>query len=794
MAEYDGSVKFDTEMDTDGFYAGIKKMSAKTVALNNAIKQTKSQISQIKNEMQKLKTETSMTDEYKFMNDSLTSAQKKLETLEDRKQKLRELGRTKGSGWNALIYDIENVREEIASTTAEMQRMQASGDAFEIKDNSVPLRKKQAQLDKLNGKMKVYNRRLQEAKQKESGMTAQVGKIKKLSAALSKLIHSGGSAGRGFAGIGGMLGMFTNRIGSLALLAMLFNQISRGLSKIREEMVNCLATNTQYSRSLAQIKGNMYTAFYPIYSYALPAINALMSGLSRITGTIAAFTSKLFGTSLSKSQQAAKSLYNQAKAIDSVGSAAKKASGNLADIDDMHILTDNSDSGGGSTGSAQAVSFGEIQTDPNLEKWLDKMKVKFKPLTEAVTRLVDAAKPLAGPFLEGLIDGLTDIITSKTAVGIINKIAEALENMDPDEAYAIGKAIGDVAAAIMLMVGIAGFATFVGNVAALWEILLPMGTFLAGWKIGNGLYELITGEDIDMTMWEQLDEIFGTLFNDSETFFDGLGWMCYDAIKNLTEKITGEALPSWQEFKDGVAEVFGESGILGIIKLATAGWLLQMGVDSNMVKNIMSVADIILNDYKRAFSEDGLRGVFRQFGQYVTTFFAMVGNEVKASLFGTFDAVKNKCVNMGMTVGQAVRDTFKQAVNSVFTQIEGRMNSFISALNAIRTMINRIPGVNISRIQPVQLPRLATGTVVPANYGEFQAILGDNKRAPEVVSPVPTMKQAVREVLNETGNSGKPIVIHNYVTLDGKVVYKTVVEHNNKEVDTTGINPLVGLV
>ena len=82
----------------------------------------------------------------------------------------------------------------------------------------------------------------------------------------------------------------------------------------------------------------------------------------------------------------------------------------------------------------------------------------------------------------------------------------------------------------MLMVGIAGFATFAGNVAALWEILLPMGTFLAGWKIGNGLYELITGEDIDMTMWEQLDEIFGTLFNDSETFFvrqgDIIGRMC----------------------------------------------------------------------------------------------------------------------------------------------------------------------------------------------------------------------------------------------------------------------------
>ena len=792
MAEFDGSVKIDTEMGTDGFYEGIKKMSAKTASLNNTIKQTKSQIRQIKAEMQKLKAETSMTDEYKFMNDSLSTAQKKLEALENRQQKLQDLGKTKGSGWAALTYDIENVRKEIEYTTAEMQRMRESGDAFEIKDNSSAIRKKQAQLDKLNGKLTVYNKRLQEANQKEAKMTSQVGKIKKLSAALSKLVHAGGSAGRGFSGIGGMLGMLTNRIGSLALSAMLFNQISRGLTKIREEMINCLATNAQYSSSLAQIKGNLYTAFYPIYSYALPAINALMVGLSRITGTIAAFTSKLFGTSLSKSQQAAKALYNQAKAIDSVGTAAKKASGNLSDIDDMHILTDNSDQGSsGSTGSsAPAVSFGEIQTNPELEKWLDRMRLKFKPLTEAVTRLVKAAKPLAGPFMEGLIDGLTDIITSETAVSIINRIADALENMDADEAYDIGKSIGNVAAAILALVGIAGLATFIGNIASLWEILLPMLTFVGGWKIGNGIYELITGEKVDMTMWEQLDEIFGTLTGDTGTFADAVGNMNYDIGRSIIETVTGKAIPSWNDAKKAFSDTWGEQGIYGVAKSCVEGIALLMGADSDLVRGIDATADTIYNKYKNAFGAAGLKGVFLQFAVDVSTCFAQLGNRIQTILLGAFATVRNKCVNMGMTVGQAVRDTFKQAVNSVFTQIEGRMNVFISALNAIRTVINRIPGVNISRIQPVQLPRLATGTVVPANYGEFQAILGDNKRAPEVVSPVPTMKQAVREVLNESGGSGKPIVIHNYVTLDGKVVYKTVVEYNNREIDASGNNPL----
>lgn len=46
-----------------------------------------------------------------------------------------------------------------------------------------------------------------------------------------------------------------------------------------------------------------------------------------------------------------------------------------------------------------------------------------------------------------------------------------------------------------------------------------------------------------------------------------------------------------------------------------------------------------------------------------------------------------------------------------------------------------------------QIPYLAKGTVVPRNAGEFAAILGDNKREAEVVSPLSTMKQAMMDAL-----------------------------------------------
>ena len=60
--------------------------------------------------------------------------------------------------------------------------------------------------------------------------------------------------------------------------------------------------------------------------------------------------------------------------------------------------------------------------------------------------------------------------------------------------------------------------------------------------------------------------------------------------------------------------------------------------------------------------------------------------------------------------------------------------------------------VSATNITPI--PKLASGTVVPANYGEFLAVLGDNKRETEVVSPVSAIKQALKEAMAESGGNG----------------------------------------
>lgn len=65
-----------------------------------------------------------------------------------------------------------------------------------------------------------------------------------------------------------------------------------------------------------------------------------------------------------------------------------------------------------------------------------------------------------------------------------------------------------------------------------------------------------------------------------------------------------------------------------------------------------------------------------------------------------------------------------------------------------------------------EIPHLANGTVVPANYGNFLAVLGDNKHEPEVVSPISKIEEAVDNVMqryNSSGNSPKEIVVNTYL-------------------------------
>lgn len=112
----------------------------------------------------------------------------------------------------------------------------------------------------------------------------------------------------------------------LASQLIVFTLLYQGIMVLAQGMGSALMTNRQFASSFNAIKVNLLTAFYPIYSYVLPAINALMNALRKATGWIAQFTSALTGMSLSGARSGAQGLYNQVRAMNDTSKAASKAS------------------------------------------------------------------------------------------------------------------------------------------------------------------------------------------------------------------------------------------------------------------------------------------------------------------------------------------------------------------------------------------------------------------------------------------------------------------------------------
>ncbi|MCM2138898.1 transglycosylase SLT domain-containing protein [Vagococcus fluvialis] len=117
---------------------------------------------------------------------------------------------------------------------------------------------------------------------------------------------------------------FNHRLGQMVKQAFVFSVIYKGLQLVSRGLGSALMSNDEFSNSLNQIKVNLLTAFYPIYTFVLPAINALMRALTVVTGQIAHFTASLFGTTYTAAKAGAQGLYQNIQAMNDNGNAADK--------------------------------------------------------------------------------------------------------------------------------------------------------------------------------------------------------------------------------------------------------------------------------------------------------------------------------------------------------------------------------------------------------------------------------------------------------------------------------------
>ena len=204
-----------------------------------------------------------------------------------------------------------------------------------------------------------------------------------------------------------------------------------------------------------------------------------------------------------------------------------------------------------------------------------------------------------------------------------------------------------------------------------------------------------------------------------------------------------------------------------------------------------------LNKIKEVFDITAVKTHFSNVWDGIKSCFSKVSDWFKDTFTKAWTNVKNVFSTGGKIydgIKEGIGDTFKAVVNRL---IDG-INTIIAVpFNAINGMLNKIRNVSILGFEPFksfwgenplkvpQIPKLATGTVVPANYGEFLAVLGDNKREAEVVSPLSTMKQAFKEAIAEMGGVGVDTINLN-VFLSGKQIHSEVVRIDREYKAQTG--------
>ena len=147
-------------------------------------------------------------------------------------------------------------------------------------------------------------------------------------------------------------------------------------------------------------------------------------------------------------------------------------------------------------------------------------------------------------------------------------------------------------------------------------------------------------------------------------------------------------------------------------------------------------------------------------------------------------------LDLAKKCGNGLINGFESAINGIIGMFEKMINWIVKGLNKISFDVpDWVPGIggktfgfNIPEVKfgRVSIPRLAQGTVVPPNK-EFMAILGDNTKEHEIVSPISTMKQAFMEAMVEMGGSfggGNTEVV---LEIDGREFGRAVVEQGNRE-------------
>lgn len=330
-------------------------------------------------------------------------------------------------------------------------------------------------------------------------------------------------------------------------------------------------------------------------------------------------------------------------------------------------------------------------------------------------------------------------------------------------------------------------AEFVGGVLSdAWnKILKPIIDFFINILLPNLI-------DTFKNLWENvlvpLGDFIGTVLQPVfQVLSDLLSMLWEKVILPLADAVGGVLKKAW----DGLYQILNKTVIPIINKVIEVLKFLWEKV-------INPVISVLWDTLKPAFDTvfSGIGDVINGLGKTLGGIIDFITGVFTGDWSKAWEGIKN----IFKGIWDALVGIVKVPINLIIDLINGLVGGIVKGLNLVIGALNKIkidvpdwiPGIggktigfNISTLTAPKIPKLATGTVVPANYGEFLAILGDNKREAEVVSPLSTMKHALKEAMMEMGGAGTGTINLN-VYLEGRQIHSEVVRQDKQYRNETG--------
>lgn len=769
------------------------------------------------------------------LNKSLELTTEKIELAQEKwKQLHREMAAMSdedmaGDKGNAIIGKINTVE-------ASMLKLQQQAEATKAKIDKAA--EPPPALDKTATKVgKLTDSVNSSAKKVESSVNNSVIKpVKKIGTAAQSSFGKARTSANGFGkALGGIGKSVKSALKSTFLMAGLY-AVFRGAKTVIE---NATSANKEFDASVKQIKGNLQVAFTPIVNAIMPALNMLASGLATATKAVASFMSGLFGTTYKQSLKATKQ-------IEAAGAAAKKNSRFLANFDEMNVASkDESDSSSSdlsaldSEGDKTAEGIGN-KIREQIKKGFALLKKQFANVkkyfdTNFAPIFAEIGKKFA-PVIEGFKSNMgkawSDMITLAEPFKnyITNNLTPALQTAF-QYVGTVASGLGDT---FNLVFGQMWDNVIFPTLEKMTTTVLPLLTdqwtamsdvMATTFNTIKPLFDKVFTTGI-IPILETLQGIWSNLWDSSAKVWDKYGKPTMEAIKSLVTSVGDTVMKvyeSWIQpvvkwvcnslksmWDSAIKPIYEKTAavISKIIQCINTVWVnfLKPCVDW-IVKTMGPLISNVLNAIKNVFDT-----VFSYIGTVVGTALDTFGgllDFITGVFSGDWDKAWNGIKDTVKAVWDGIWGTIKSIINLIidginllWTGIYNAVKGLVDAVGGVAGVIGDILGQDWHFSMPENpplIPKLAKGGLA---YAPTLAMVGDNRNAgtdPEVIAPLSKLK----DIIGEGGDMTEVVLLLREILeflkglnliakgeVDGKTLYRLIVQLNKENTYRTGVNAL----